>query len=283
MVDTFVRVLNAMEERRAIATAAAEDAAARIDPDKHVLLTEREDEARPEYQELCRQLREARDAHAPVRFITTHAKVGNRYIVIGDGEEDDTGEKSHLGEEIFTDEDLHSVLAGERLNMNTLFADEFGVWINALAMVRDHTGKAIAVVDADLPPFATAGTGGVRSGGRQALAAMLQTAVTRSGRAEIDAITDGLTGLYNHRYLHERLAEQIERAREQDASLSLLFCNLDHFKQFNDERGHSNGDKALRSVAHVLEQAVRRIDLAARFGGEEFVAGAHRHRPRRRP
>ena len=92
-----------------------------------------------------------------------------------------------------------------------------------------------------------------------------------ASRAEIDAITDGLTGLYNHRYLHERLAEQIERAREESASLSLLFCNLDHFKQFNDERGHSSGDKALRTVAHVLEQAIRRVDLAARFGGEEFV------------
>ena len=271
MVDTFVRVLNSMEERRAIAVAAAEDAAARIDPDKHALLTAREDEQRPEYDELCRQLREVRDEHPPVRFITTHAKVGNRFIVIGDGEEEATGEKSHLGEEIFTDDDLHSVLAGERLNMNTLLADEFGVWIDALAMVRDGDGKAVAVVAADLPPFATAAIGGLRSGSRQALAAMLQTAVTRGSRGEVDAITDGLTGLYNHRYLHERLAEQIERAHEEDAPLSLLFCNLDHFKQFNDERGHSSGDKALRTVAHVFEQALRRVDLAARFGGEEFV------------
>ena len=90
-------------------------------------------------------------------------------------------------------------------------------------------------------------------------------------RAEIEAISDGLTGLYNHRYLHERLAEEIERAREQKTAISLLFCNLDHFKQFNEARGHSSGDKALRNVAHVLEQAIRRIDLAARFGGEEFV------------
>jgi diguanylate cyclase (GGDEF)-like protein len=271
MVDTFLRVLAQMEKRREIAAAAAEDAAMRIDPDKHILLTTHEDAQRPEYEELCRQLREVRDAHPPVRFITTHARVGNRYIVIGDGEEEATGEKSQLGEEIFTDDDLHAVLAGERLNMNTLFADEFGVWINALAMVRDGNGKAIAIVDADLPPFATASMGGLRSGSRQALASMLQTAARRGSRTEIDAITDGLTGLYNHRYLHERLAEQIERAHEESAALSLLFCNLDHFKQFNDERGHSSGDKALRAVAHVLEQAIRRVDLATRFGGEEFV------------
>ena len=271
MVDVFLRVLTEMEERRAIAVAAAEDAAMRIDPAKHILLTTPEDAQRPEYEELCLQLREVRDAHPPVRFLTTHARVGNRYVVIGDGEEESTGEKSLLGEEIFTDDDLHSVLAGERLNMNTLVADEFGVWINALAMVRDANGKAIAIADADLPPFATAGMGGLRSGSRQALAAMLQTAARRGSHTEIDAITDGLTGLYNHRYLHERLAEQIERAGDEHASLSLLFCNLDHFKQFNDERGHSNGDKALRAVAHVLEQAVRRVDLAARFGGEEFV------------
>ena len=76
-----------------------------------------------------------------MRFITTHAKVGDRYILVGDGEEDTTGEKSHLGEEIFTDDDLHSVLAGERVNMNTLLVDEFGVWINALATVRDATAR----------------------------------------------------------------------------------------------------------------------------------------------
>ena len=71
---------------------------------------------------------------------------------------------------------------------------------------------------------------------------MVQTAAVRLSRAEIDAITDALTGLYNHRYLHERLSEEITRAREQDMPLSMLFCDLDHFKEYNDRNGHSAGD-----------------------------------------
>jgi two-component system cell cycle response regulator len=100
---------------------------------------------------------------------------------------------------------------------------------------------------------------------------MLQTAAVRLSRAEIDAITDALTGLYNHRYLHERLSEELHRAREHQRPISVLFCDLDHFKGYNDTRGHSAGDAVLREVAHVIEQSVRNIDIAARYGGEEFV------------
>ena len=100
---------------------------------------------------------------------------------------------------------------------------------------------------------------------------MLQTAAVRLSRAEIDAITDSLTGLYNHRYLHERLSEELHRARELQRPLSVLFCDLDHFKGYNDSNGHSAGDAVLREVAHVIEQSVRNIDVAGRYGGEEFV------------
>ena len=100
---------------------------------------------------------------------------------------------------------------------------------------------------------------------------MLQTAAVRLSRAEIDAITDALTGLYNHRYLHERLSEELHRARELQRPLSVLFCDLDHFKGYNDSNGHSAGDAVLREVAHVIEQSVRNIDVAGRYGGEEFV------------
>ncbi|MGE5228353.1 MAG: GGDEF domain-containing protein, partial [Deltaproteobacteria bacterium] len=78
-------------------------------------------------------------------------------------------------------------------------------------------------------------------------------------------------GLYNHRYLHERLSEELHRARDQQRPLSVLFCDLDHFKRYNDASGHSAGDAVLREVAHVIEQSVRNVDVAARYGGEEFV------------
>ena len=78
-------------------------------------------------------------------------------------------------------------------------------------------------------------------------------------------------GLYNHRYLQERLTEELHRARETEQPLTVLFCDLDHFKGYNDANGHSAGDRVLREVAHLIEQSVRNIDIAARYGGEEFV------------
>jgi len=89
---------------------------------------------------------------------------------------------------------------------------------------------------------------------------------------ELEAITDGLTGLYNHRYFHERLGEELERCRENGASLALLFCDLDDFRAYNEQHGHGSGDRALRAVARVLEDSVRHVDLVARYGGEEFAA-----------
>ena len=117
----------------------------------------------------------------------------------------------------------------------------------------------------------------------QTLATMLQSAAIRFSRAEVEAITDGLTGLYNHRYLQERLQEELERAGRRGTTLSLLFCDCDHFKSYNDDHGHKAGDLALSRIARILEANSRRTDLAARYGGEEFVlalvdtdgAGAH--------
>jgi diguanylate cyclase (GGDEF)-like protein len=100
---------------------------------------------------------------------------------------------------------------------------------------------------------------------------MLQSAAIRFSRAEVEAITDGLTGLYNHRYLHERLEEELKRAQRRKSALSLLFCDCDHFKIYNDTYGHKAGDAALTRIARIIESRSRRVDLAARYGGEEFV------------
>lgn len=88
---------------------------------------------------------------------------------------------------------------------------------------------------------------------------------------KLEAITDGLTGLYNHRYFHERLDEEIERARNNGTAVSLLFCDIDNFKAFNDLNGHEAGDYALKEVARIIKNSIRAIDLAARYGGEEFT------------
>jgi two-component system cell cycle response regulator len=91
-------------------------------------------------------------------------------------------------------------------------------------------------------------------------------------KIEEQAITDGLTGLYNHRYFYDRLQQEMARAQRYHAPVSLLLLDLDDFKRFNDRFGHLAGDEALREVGRVLRSQVRRdVDLAARYGGEEFV------------
>jgi len=85
------------------------------------------------------------------------------------------------------------------------------------------------------------------------------------------AVTDGLTGLYNHRHFHERLALEVERSSRSGLPLSLLMLDVDHFKQFNDTFGHPAGDEVLRQLARVLADTRRANDVVARYGGEEFA------------
>jgi diguanylate cyclase (GGDEF)-like protein len=85
------------------------------------------------------------------------------------------------------------------------------------------------------------------------------------------AVTDGLTGLYNHRHFHERMALEVERSQRSGLPLSLLMIDVDHFKQFNDAFGHPAGDEVLRQLARVFGDARRANDIVARYGGEEFA------------
>ncbi len=85
------------------------------------------------------------------------------------------------------------------------------------------------------------------------------------------ANTDGLTGLYNHRYLHQRLAQEIERGERYSRQLSLVMADIDHFKAYNDSCGHRGGDAILIAVADTLREVSRASDIVARYGGDEFV------------
>jgi diguanylate cyclase (GGDEF)-like protein len=103
------------------------------------------------------------------------------------------------------------------------------------------------------------------------------------------ALTDELTGLYNHRYFLSRLSEEVARSSRVMAPLSLLFGDIDHFKRVNDTHGHQNGDVVLQYVAQSLRDSVegssallrlRKSDVVARYGGEEFailLPGARAH------
>lgn len=85
------------------------------------------------------------------------------------------------------------------------------------------------------------------------------------------AITDGLTGLYTHRYFQERLAEEVRWAARYERSLSLIMVDTDHFKKYNDTLGHPEGDKLLKEVSALLQSYTRDSDLVCRYGGDEFT------------
>lgn len=83
---------------------------------------------------------------------------------------------------------------------------------------------------------------------------------------------DGLTRQLNHRAIYERLTEELERARRYRYPLSVILCDMDHFKEVNDTYGHLAGDAVLREGAAVLRSSLRTGDLLGRYGGEEFLA-----------
>lgn len=85
------------------------------------------------------------------------------------------------------------------------------------------------------------------------------------------AITDGLTGLYNHRYFRERLDQEMERALRYRTPLSCMIFDVDNFKQFNDTYGHLLGDNILKEMGERTVNCVRKSDIVARYGGEEFI------------
>jgi diguanylate cyclase (GGDEF)-like protein len=93
----------------------------------------------------------------------------------------------------------------------------------------------------------------------------------RVEEAERDSAVDGLTGLAAFRVLSDRLGYEIERSKRSLEGFAVLFIDLDYFKQVNDQYGHEAGNHVLRAVAHEIRNAIRASDLAARYGGDEFV------------
>jgi len=87
----------------------------------------------------------------------------------------------------------------------------------------------------------------------------------------LEAIRDPLTGLYNRRYMQEFLERELHSARRKRRPLAVMMLDLDHFKRYNDNFGHSAGDQALAVVGETLLRCVRADDVACRYGGEEFA------------
>jgi len=90
-------------------------------------------------------------------------------------------------------------------------------------------------------------------------------------RLELMAVTDGLTGLYNHRFIFERLEEEIAKVSRYGRPLSVIMLDIDNFKRVNDTFGHRVGDEVIQSVAHAIIANTRKSDVVGRYGGEEFL------------
>jgi two-component system, cell cycle response regulator len=80
-----------------------------------------------------------------------------------------------------------------------------------------------------------------------------------------------LTGVFNRRHLMEQVPIEIDRSARYDHRLSIVMCDVDHFKKVNDTHGHQAGDAVLKSVVNLLKRKIRTVDWIARYGGEEFV------------
>jgi GGDEF domain-containing protein len=135
-----------------------------------------------------------------------------------------------------------------------------GIPLGAMAFLESRGERELSVTELEL----------AQALAEQAGAAIQNAHLFDSLREQ--AVTDGLTGLHNHRFFYDRLGDEIARARRYDAPLSLLMLDVDGFKAFNDTHGHQAGDDALRSIAHLLQAQLRKgIDVLARYGGEEFA------------
>jgi two-component system cell cycle response regulator len=103
---------------------------------------------------------------------------------------------------------------------------------------------------------------------RHRYAAELRQSVTQTLAL---AVTDELTGLYNRRYFDRHLSLMLEKAREQERDMAVMLIDMDFFKSVNDNHGHDIGDAVLKEFSQRLRRNIRGVDLACRFGGEEFV------------
>jgi two-component system, cell cycle response regulator len=144
---------------------------------------------------------------------------------------------------------------------------DHAVWLQLA--VREAQGLLL-MVPRDREHFSRAGSGLVH-----ALAGHLTLVLDNarlSQRLHEMSTRDGLTRQLNHRAIYDRLTEELERARRYHYPLSVILCDMDHFKEVNDTYGHLAGDAVLREGAEVLRGSLRAGDLLGRYGGEEFLA-----------
>jgi diguanylate cyclase (GGDEF)-like protein/PAS domain S-box-containing protein len=166
------------------------------------------------------------------------------------------GGLSSEGEELFKE------AAGESGLPRSIVCAPLGIGespFGCLVLVTFSEGSSFQTSDLDLLQAAAA-----------QVAVPLDNARLRA-ETELRAITDDLTGLYNRAYFHQRLAEEIERAKRYKHGLVVAIADIDNFKRYNDARGQAAGDKVLCLAADAVRSQMRRSDIACRYSGDEFA------------
>ena len=265
MVPAFVRVLARLQKQRHLATRVAAEAASLIDPIAHARLRGPSDERRAAYREIVRRLRRLRDANPVVRYLCTYATFEGQPVIVVDCEEDPRL-VSHIGEIWAGDDLIDKTLADGASDVASLFVDEWGVWVSGAAAIRDHAGSVVAAVSADIAVATDRNDLLRRSDQGAGFAAAL-----RRRRVELESITDTLTGLYNHSYVHEQLEKALAQGTPGGSAVALLRIDVDELRRYNERAGHAAGDEVLRAVARIIETSTRRGDILARYGDDEFV------------
>jgi two-component system cell cycle response regulator len=177
---------------------------------------------------------------------------------------------------------LGASLPGKDLDVARAVVFDAGTRLKGLASIKVIPLKAQPLRAEDPPVLGTLVLGSRRPDAfgadrvRQLEVLALQAAETIQRARLFDATermatTDGLTGLLNHRTFQVRLDEHLLTAQRYGRRLSLILCDIDHFKSVNDTYGHPVGDQVLRGVSRILAKEARTTDLVARYGGEEFA------------
>ncbi|MFH1359859.1 MAG: diguanylate cyclase [Candidatus Omnitrophota bacterium] len=102
-----------------------------------------------------------------------------------------------------------------------------------------------------------------------AIAAIENALVFETTRKQ--ALIDGLTETFNHRFFQQTIRTELKRSSRHDMPLAMMMCDIDKFKEYNDKYGHSVGDDALKKIANILKSNIREIDFVSRYGGDEFA------------
>jgi diguanylate cyclase (GGDEF)-like protein len=142
-------------------------------------------------------------------------------------------------------------------------------WLGMPLIVKDEVIGMIAVDRAEVSPYIAEEVQLAMAFGSHAAIAIENARLYQE--AERLAITDGLTELCNRRHFYELLERGVESASRYDDLLSLIMLDIDDFKAYNDTYGHMVGDALLRELAELLTRDIRKVDIAARYGGDEFI------------